>query len=71
MDAHTWGPSTFAGGWSATTCERCGICQCGSTKARDLLAILWPKRFSCLAIQRKNAQRRHLTKEYADDHHHR
>lgn len=65
MDAHTWGSSGGAAGWTVTDCDLCGLSVIGTTKPRDLLAILWPKRFSCRAMQRKRAQQRLIDNEIA------
>jgi hypothetical protein len=62
-DSHDWGSSGGAGGWTVTDCRDCGASAIGSTKRKDLLAILWPKRFSCYAIQRRRARERVIDRE--------
>ena len=44
---HLWEFGTFAGGWSMSSCARCGRVAFGSTRKWDILARLWPSRFAC------------------------
>lgn len=44
---HDWGPSGGGGGWTATSCNRCGRTAFGSTRKWDLLSLMWPSRFGC------------------------